>query len=103
MGSETNRLHVMLLPLMAKGHTLPILDIAKLLASRGVKTKVVTTPGNSSTFSSAGRIAIKVVRFPAEEAGLPRGIESLDQVSAESQANFNVAIELLQQPVKQDR
>ncbi|XAR72921.1 Scopoletin glucosyltransferase [Bertholletia excelsa] len=102
MGTETNPLHVMLLPLMAKGHTLPILDIAKLLASRGVKTTVLTTPANSSTFSNAGGIAVKVVRFPGEEVGLPRGLESPDQViSKEAYAKFWAALELLLEPVKQ--
>ncbi|THG17507.1 hypothetical protein TEA_011419 [Camellia sinensis var. sinensis] len=109
--TETNQLHIMFFPLMAKGHMLPIMDMAKLLAARGVKTTIVTTPLSALVFfskttqSSKNRsinIAIKVLNFPTEEAGLPRGFESLDLITShETQMKFITAINMLQQPLKQ--
>ncbi|THG23394.1 scopoletin glucosyltransferase-like [Camellia sinensis] len=109
--TETNQLHIMFFPLMAKGHMLPIMDMAKLFAARGVKTTIVTTPLNAPVFfskttqSSKNRsinIAIKVLNFPAEEAGLPQGFESLDLITShETEMKFITAMNRLQQPLEQ--
>nr|UHB15543.1 UDP-glycosyltransferase [Paris polyphylla] len=39
-------LHVFFLPFLASGHMIPMVDIARLLADRGVKSTIVTTAGN---------------------------------------------------------
>ncbi|KAG2289668.1 hypothetical protein Bca52824_049272 [Brassica carinata] len=52
MGSKTvqksyPRLHFVLFPFMAQGHMIPMVDIARLLAQRGVTITIVTTPYNA--------------------------------------------------------
>lgn len=48
-----SRLHMVFLPLMAPGHMIPMIDIAKLFSRRGVRCTVVTTAGNAAVVSSA--------------------------------------------------
>lgn len=68
---------------MAHGHMIPILDMAKLFSSRGVKATIITTPVHAPMFIQASlgnEIEIEVIKFPSLEAGFPEGCESLDQV-----------------------
>jgi hypothetical protein len=37
---------------MAQGHTIPLLDIAKAFANRGLKVTIITTPSNAPFISS---------------------------------------------------
>ncbi|KAI3938353.1 hypothetical protein MKW98_015252 [Papaver atlanticum] len=108
MKSEThNQLHVFFLPLMAYGHMIPTIDVARLFAARGVKSTIITTPRNASTSSKAidrDRLSgldidFRVIPFPAKEAGLPQGIENLDDItSPEFISNFGKAVQMLQLP-----
>nr|AFJ52943.1 UDP-glycosyltransferase 1 [Linum usitatissimum] len=68
---------------MAQGHMIPMVDIAKLLATRGAKVTIVTTPVNAARFESPLRrsnlrIDLVELRFPCVEAGLPEGCENAD-------------------------
>nr|GMC83329.1 scopoletin glucosyltransferase-like [Ipomoea batatas] len=82
------QLHVFFFPVMAHGHMIPTLDMAKLFASRGVKATIITTPLNQPVFSKAVdkytqlgfQIEIRLLEFPAVEAGLPESCQHLDQV-----------------------
>ncbi|CAN1802545.1 UDP-glycosyltransferase 73C25 [Linum perenne] len=74
---------------MAQGHMIPMVDIAKLLASRGVMVTIVTTPLNAARFeSSLNRVIDELdllielvkLRFPCVEAGLPEGCENCDML-----------------------
>ncbi|KAL2345135.1 hypothetical protein Fmac_006420 [Flemingia macrophylla] len=103
-------LHFVFIPLMAPGHLLPMVDMAKLFARRKVKASIVTTPFNSSQFQdsiereiqSGSPIQILHVQFPCVEAGLPEGCESLDTLpSMDLVANFANALDLLQQPLEE--
>ncbi|KAI3986934.1 hypothetical protein MKX01_039869 [Papaver californicum] len=108
MNSEThNQLHVFFLPLMAYGHMIPTIDVARLFAARGVKATIIATPRNASTSSklidrdrlSGLDIHIRVIPFPAKEAGLPQGTENLDDItSPELISNFSKAVQMLQLP-----
>ncbi|OVA19026.1 UDP-glucuronosyl/UDP-glucosyltransferase [Macleaya cordata] len=111
MDSEAyHQLHVFFFPLMAYGHMIPTVDIARLFAARGVKATIITTPLNASTLSktidrdrlSGLDIDIQIIRFPAVEAGLPEGVENLDDIpSPEMIAKFSMAVDMLQQPLEQ--
>nr|AFN53711.1 putative UDP-glucosyltransferase [Linum usitatissimum] len=62
---------------------IPMVDIAKLLATRGAKVTIVTTPVNAARFKSPIRrsnlrIDLVELRFPGVEAGLPEGCENVD-------------------------
>ncbi|KAJ0564090.1 putative trans-zeatin O-beta-D-glucosyltransferase [Helianthus annuus] len=46
-------LHVLLFPFMAKGHTIPILDLARLLLRRNATVTLFTTPANRQYVSAS--------------------------------------------------
>ncbi|KAK9010724.1 hypothetical protein V6N11_043593 [Hibiscus sabdariffa] len=89
-----------------QGHLLPMIDIAKILAARGVLVTVITTPKNAARFTSsiaAGDLAIRVelVQFPAAEVGLPEGCEAVDNLpSVELMGSFFAALNFMQHPVE---
>ncbi|XP_068655582.1 probable UDP-glucosyl transferase 73B6 [Aristolochia californica] len=110
MGSEVRQLHVFLFPFMAHGHMLPMIDIAKLLAARGVRSTIVLTPGNACLFENsvdrakkAGYpIEVHLLRFSSSGTGLPEGGENFDYVSnsAETLKLIN-AVKNLEEPFNQ--
>ncbi|RVX11993.1 UDP-glycosyltransferase 73C3 [Vitis vinifera] len=81
MASQLLQLHFVLIPFMAPGHLIPMVDMARLLAQHGVIVTVVTTPLNATRFKSmidraveSGlQIHLLELQFPAVEAGLPEG------------------------------
>ncbi|TYH22090.1 hypothetical protein ES288_A04G099200v1 [Gossypium darwinii] len=84
------QLHFVLIPLMAQGHMIPMIDLAKLLAEQRVMVSLITTPHNASRFDSViqratqSGLQIQVVKipFPCREVGLPVGCENLDTLSS---------------------
>jgi UDP-glucosyl transferase 73C len=75
--NEPFPLHFVLFPFMAQGHMIPMVDIARLLAQRGVLITIVTTPHNAARFKNVLNRAIESglpinlvqVKFPYQEAG----------------------------------
>ncbi|NP_001312868.1 UDP-glycosyltransferase 73C3-like [Nicotiana tabacum] len=109
MATQVHKLHFILFPLMAPGHMIPMIDIAKLLANRGVITTIITTPVNANRFSStitraikSGlRIQILTLKFPSVEVGLPEGCENIDMLpSLDLASKFFAAISMLKQQVE---
>ncbi|XP_011000877.1 PREDICTED: scopoletin glucosyltransferase-like [Populus euphratica] len=111
MGSSGNQLHFFFFPFLAHGHMIPSVDMAKLFASRGVKTTIITTPLNAPFFSKTIQktkdlgfdIDIQTIKFPTAEAGLPEGCENTDafitnENAGEMTKKFFIAITLLQEP-----
>ncbi|KAL3628428.1 hypothetical protein CASFOL_027474 [Castilleja foliolosa] len=105
-----DQLHFVLVPLLAQGHMIPMIDMAKLLAQHGVVTSLVTTPHNTARFSKtihraqASGLQIRLIEipFPCQEVGLPPGCENLDSVpSRDLLSNFYIALDKLQQPLEQ--
>nr|GLL23712.1 scopoletin glucosyltransferase-like [Ipomoea trifida] len=103
-------LHVFFFPLMAQGHMIPTLDMAKLFTSRGVKATIITTPLNQPVFTKAidkytqlgFQMEIRLLEFPAVEVGLPEDCQSVDKVpSTESLPSFFEACAMLQEPLEQ--
>nr|GLL23713.1 scopoletin glucosyltransferase-like [Ipomoea trifida] len=103
-------LHVFFFPLMAQGHMIPTLDMAKLFASRGVKATIITTPANQPVFSKPAdkytqlgfQIQIRLLEFPAVEVGLPEDCQSVDKIpSVEARPRFFKACAMLQEPLEQ--
>ncbi|KAL6500867.1 hypothetical protein OROHE_025362 [Orobanche hederae] len=108
--SPTPELHFVLVPLLAQGHMIPMIDMAKLLAGHGVTTSLVTTPHNTARFSETIRrarasglhIQLIEIPFPSQEVGLPPGCENLDSVpSRDLLRNFYCALDKLQEPLEQ--
>ncbi|KAJ4965497.1 hypothetical protein NE237_017346 [Protea cynaroides] len=113
MGSaaDDEQLHVLFFPLMAPGHLIPSVDIARILAFRGVKVTILTTPLNALHIShivdrdrrSGIHIQIHQTRFPSVEAGLPEGCENASSISDQPDMlpNFLKALSMLQQPFEE--
>ncbi|KAF6151518.1 hypothetical protein GIB67_016330 [Kingdonia uniflora] len=109
MGSEGRQLHFFYFPFMAQGHMIPMVDIAKLLAHRGVKGTIITTPLNALLISrsiegerkSGINLGIEIMKFPSAEAGLPEGCDNVDIVTTREMAgSFFKAVSMLKQPLK---
>ncbi|KAK7851759.1 scopoletin glucosyltransferase [Quercus suber] len=106
MGSKSRQLHIFFFPLMAHGHLIPTMDMAKLFAERGVKATIATivTTRNVPLFSKTHgiNIDIQIIKFPAIEAGLPEGCENIDLVTSLEMAHkFIKAAKMLQQLLEQ--
>ncbi|KAL3614238.1 hypothetical protein CASFOL_042312 [Castilleja foliolosa] len=97
-------LHIVLIPTLAHGHMIPILDMAKLFTSRGLKTTIISTPSFADSIERARKsghdIGLSIIDFPPEKSSLPKDILSLDQVisSPDVMSQFLEAVSLLQEP-----
>ena len=86
MSAKDQQLHIFFFPFMAHGHLIPTIDMAKLFASRGARTTIVTTPVNASLYSKriqrtknmGFEIDIQTIKFPTLEVGLPEGCENVN-------------------------
>lgn len=69
--------HVLLVPYPAQGHMLPLLDLAALLAARGLAVTVAVTSGNASLLAPLLRAcpsaAVLALPFPPSSQLLPPG------------------------------
>ncbi|KAI3413106.1 Glycosyltransferase [Psidium guajava] len=112
MENESDRLRIFLLPLMAQGHMIPMMDIAKAFAARGAKVTVITTPLYATLFSKQIErisqlglaIDIRTVKFPSSEVGLPEGWENPEAIirsqnPTELLGKFWKAVSLLREPM----
>ncbi|KAJ0987959.1 hypothetical protein J5N97_006315 [Dioscorea zingiberensis] len=102
--------HLVIVPLLAQGHTIPMIDMARLLAERGVRVTFITTAVNASRITPIidrvheSHLPINFIElpFPAAEAGLPEGCENFDLLpSKELFKNFWDALFLLRHPLEQ--
>ncbi|XP_059664410.1 solanidine UDP-glucose glucosyltransferase 1-like [Cornus florida] len=78
-------LRVSFLPYFTPSHTIPLVDIARLFATRGVDVSIITTPANALLFQSSvdrdnatsgNKITVHTLKFPSAEVDLPEGIEN---------------------------
>ncbi|VVA99318.1 unnamed protein product [Arabis nemorensis] len=102
--------HVVLFPYMSKGHTIPLLQFARLLfrhrrkeptISVSVTVTVFTTPKNqpfvSDFLSDTPDIKVISLPFPENISGIPPGVESTDKLPSMSlYVPFTRATKLLQ-------
>uniref|UniRef100_A0A1D1YIU9 Glycosyltransferase n=1 Tax=Anthurium amnicola TaxID=1678845 RepID=A0A1D1YIU9_9ARAE len=100
--------HFVLVPFFAPGHMIPMVDIAHLLAERGVVVTVVLTPVNAARIRAAidraraSGLPIRFVEFelPCAELGLPEGCENSDLVpSLDVAVKFLYALGSLRAPL----
>ncbi|KAJ1268959.1 hypothetical protein BS78_07G173100 [Paspalum vaginatum] len=71
------RPHVLLVPYPAQGHMLPLLDLAALLAARGLAVTVAVTSGNAPLLApllaACPSVAVAALPFPSSSPLLPPG------------------------------
>ncbi|KAJ1419455.1 putative UDP-glycosyltransferase 73C6-like [Sesbania bispinosa] len=93
---------------MSQGHMIPMMDIARILAQRGV-TVTLSSPHPrmqhvsqqlfSRSIESGSQIRVVPLPFPYKEAGLPDGCENLDTLpSLGTSLSFFNAANTLQEP-----
>nr|XP_043614388.1 UDP-glycosyltransferase 73E1-like [Erigeron canadensis] len=106
---HTHDLHFVMFPLMAQGHMIPMVDMARILAGRGVMVTVVTTPHIASRFKSviarANEANLKIqlleLTLPLAEVGLPEDYNAFDRfLTPEDSAKLFASIQLLEKPAE---
>ncbi|XP_057983193.1 UDP-glycosyltransferase 90A1-like [Malania oleifera] len=81
--SPPSHRHAVLFPFMSKGHTIPILQLARLLLRRCITVTVITTPANRPFIShslSDTKASIVDIPFPENIPDVPAGVESTDKL-----------------------
>ncbi|KAK7319902.1 hypothetical protein RJT34_04630 [Clitoria ternatea] len=111
MERKHSTLHIFFFPLMAHGHMIPMIDMAKLFATKDVKVTIITTPLNVPFISKAIEISkthqskeinIQTINFPTE-SGLPEGCEHVDSISSPELRSIFIkkTTKLLQKPFEE--
>ncbi|GJN00361.1 hypothetical protein PR202_ga17786 [Eleusine coracana subsp. coracana] len=107
-GGTKSSAHFVFVPLMLKGHLIPAVDTALLLATHGALCTIVGTPATAvrirPTIESAQRsgLTVRLVEFPIDHAasGFPEGADSDDMVPAMYMWNYFTAMSLLRAPIE---
>uniref|UniRef100_A0A0E0NBF2 Glycosyltransferase N-terminal domain-containing protein n=1 Tax=Oryza rufipogon TaxID=4529 RepID=A0A0E0NBF2_ORYRU len=83
--------HFVIVPFPAQGHTIPMVDLARLLAERGARASLVVTPVNAAHLrgvadhAARAKLPLEIVEVSfspsAADAGLPPGVENVDQIT----------------------
>ncbi|KAK8621316.1 hypothetical protein V6N13_067751 [Hibiscus sabdariffa] len=110
MASNSRQLRLVFFPHLAHGHLIPTVDMARLFARLGVKVTVATTPLNALLFAhiiqrdkeSGFDICARVMKFAAEEVGLPPGCENASSLTSQQMTSkFLMAVDLLRLPLEE--
>ncbi|KAK6927712.1 UDP-glucuronosyl/UDP-glucosyltransferase [Dillenia turbinata] len=94
--------HIVVFPFMAHGHTIPLLDLSKVLWCHGIRVTLITTPSNASFIRNSLSMypQIRVIEIPFPHVhGLPQGCENMSQApSKDILLIFLNATKLLREP-----
>lgn len=97
--------HALFLPLLAPGHMMPMVEIARLFAANGVRVTIITTPRNALRFKhtidrdvkSGCHITFEILTFPSIQVGLPEDIEDFSSAyTTDMTLKLIQAIEMLE-------
>ncbi|KAI6697987.1 hypothetical protein NL676_018106 [Syzygium grande] len=97
MSSPSQSIHIVFIPLLAQGHMIPMVDMARIFSLRGA----VQNNHRSIRQTRNANPACVEIPFPCEEVGLPIGFENLDILpSPELLTKFYNALGKLQEPIE---
>jgi hypothetical protein len=104
----TKAAHFVFVPLMMKGHLIPVADTALLLAAHGALCTIVGTPATAvrvrPTIESAQRsgLPVRLAEFPLDYAGsgMPEDADSGDAIPATYMQNYFESVALLREPIE---
>nr|XP_043611567.1 nuatigenin 3-beta-glucosyltransferase-like [Erigeron canadensis] len=86
-------LHVVFLPIFGMNHMIPLVQVARIFASRGVRSTIIATKHNALPFktdidrdiANGYPIAVNTdLTFPASEVGLPVGVENFNDATSQN-------------------
>ncbi|MED6126931.1 hypothetical protein PIB30_083254 [Stylosanthes scabra] len=88
-------LKIYFLPFFAQGHLIPLVHLARLVASRGQHVTILTSPSNAQLFdkiidddTAAGHhIRVLIFEFPSDRLGIPSGVENISAASDNTTAS----------------
>ncbi|KAG6406597.1 hypothetical protein SASPL_134203 [Salvia splendens] len=92
---------------MAHGHMIPMIQMAKLFTSRGLKATIISTPSFAAPITEAQLsgfdIGLAVTPFPPQgSSSLPQNVVAFDQMTTpDLTTNFLRATELLHEPFEE--
>ncbi|KAK8483903.1 hypothetical protein V6N13_144820 [Hibiscus sabdariffa] len=99
----TEKLHIVMFPWLAYGHTMPFLELSKFLAQRGHQISYISTPkniGRLPKLPSHLSSNITFVEFSLPRVhGLPSGAESTSEVPIDKVPYLKKAYDQLQVPL----
>ncbi|KAI5669569.1 hypothetical protein M9H77_19422 [Catharanthus roseus] len=104
-----SKLHLLFLPYFTPSHMIPQVNAARIFASHGLKVTIIATPANADLFQSSidedtklgHDISIHIIPFPADEVGLPNGVENFNAAtSIEMLGKLMKALFMLQKPIE---
>ncbi|CAL1391885.1 unnamed protein product [Linum trigynum] len=76
--------HAVLFPFMSKGHTIPMLHLARLFLRRQISLTIFTTPANrpfiTASLPASAAASIVELPFPHDIPEIPAGVESTDKL-----------------------
>ncbi|XP_004306715.1 PREDICTED: putative UDP-rhamnose:rhamnosyltransferase 1-like isoform 2 [Fragaria vesca subsp. vesca] len=107
MSEMVKELHVVMLPWSAFGHLMPFFQLSIALAKAKVHVSFISTPRNIERLPKIAPdlqpfINLVPIPFPPLEPDfLPEGAEASVDVPVQQYANLQVAVDLLQTPIKQ--
>lgn len=112
MGFPLQQLHFVFIPFMTPGHTIPLIDISRMVAERGVTVTIFSTPTNAKRFESviareveAGfhiQVILLQLQLPLQQVGLPQSCETVDLLpSMDMVSKFVEATSLLQPSIEE--
>ncbi|PWA37695.1 UDP-glycosyltransferase 73E1 [Artemisia annua] len=109
MVAPSTELHFVMFPLMAQGHIVPMVDIARILAEKGATVTIFATPLVANRFRPVisraieAKLKIQILELELQVAkvGLPEGCQSFEKLpSSDSSAKLFAAMDLLEQPAE---
>ncbi|XP_047312023.1 UDP-glycosyltransferase 73C12-like [Impatiens glandulifera] len=96
--------HFIFIPVLAAGHFIPMIDMAKLIAGRGISATIFVTPlintryaGKAIYRASNSGLPIRLIQVPfplSSDVGLPQGCETADALPPSLWSNFSTAIDI---------